>query len=92
MTADKITQLAQQNPVRQLTSRLGELKEQADREVANLSMTLKALDDTRDILKAHGLTMTVDLGDIGNAAGHARRASLADAAAHAFTLPTERVA
>ena len=87
MTADQITHLAQASPVKSLTARLGELKEQADREVANLETTLRHIDETRGLLNEHGISMTVDLGPVGNAAAHARTAALADKGRPVFSLP-----
>lgn len=83
----RIHSIATANPVRSLATRLGELKEQADREVANLETTLRHIDETKQLLNAHGLAMTVDLGDVGNAAAHARRAAVADATTATFALP-----
>lgn len=95
MTTAEAHALATANPVRSLTTRLGELKEQADREIANLAATLKHIDETCALLKDHGLPQSVTLGPIGDSAAHARRAALADkgtpvfvAAHHRDTLPT----
>lgn len=54
MTVDRITQLAQSNPTLTLSTRLGELKVQADTELANLTRTLEQIDQTRDQLSEHG--------------------------------------
>ena len=86
MTANEVRTLAQQSPIRSLSSRLGELKEQADREILNLTSTLRQLDGTRDLLDQHGLAMTVDLGPVGNAAANERRKQ-ATPDARTFSLP-----
>lgn len=92
MTDDQVRNLASQSPIRSLTTRLGELKEEADKRINDLASTLKHIDETRELLNQHGLVMTVDLGPIGNAAAHARTAQLADAQTEWFTLPREAVA
>lgn len=89
MTPSEITQLAQSNPTLSLSTRLGELKVQADRELANLEATLKRIDETKQLLNEHGLSMTVDLGPVGNAAAHARTAQLADSSTHGYTQPAK---
>lgn len=86
MTPDRITQLAQANPVRTLTTRLGELKEQADREVANLETTLRHIDATCELLKQHGLPQSVTLGPVGDAAAVTRR-DLGKQQGQKFELP-----
>lgn len=55
-------------PAPNLTRRLGELKVEADRHLANLTVTFREIDKTRQALRQHGIEMSVDLGDIGNAA------------------------
>jgi hypothetical protein len=92
MTEETVRALAQQNPVRAMTARLGELKETADREILNLTSTLKAIDATRELLNGQGIAMTVDLGEIGNAAAHARRAVDADKGVAVFAMPARDVA
>lgn len=87
MTADQITQLAQSNPTLNLSTRLGELKVQADKEIARLAQTLAHIDETTDLLKDHGVHMTLDLGDVGNAAQNARRAQVTDSGARTYTQP-----
>lgn len=92
MTNEAARQLAQQSPVLAATTRLGELKAQADKEVANLCATLKHLDETRELLNQHGLQMVVDLGDIGNAAAVARRQVADVKGTPVFALPERSVA
>jgi ABC-type enterochelin transport system substrate-binding protein len=79
-----------QHPVRALTSRLGELKEEADRRIADLESTLRHIDETKQLLNEHGLTMVVDLGPVGNAAAHARTARLADSSSGGFVAAQHR--
>jgi hypothetical protein len=81
------TTLVSQSPVRALTSRLGELKEEADRRIRDLESTLKHIDETKQLLNEHGIQMVVDLGGPGNAFQHARTAQLADRDTPHFALP-----
>lgn len=74
-------------PTANLTRRLGELKVEADRHVANLATTLRDIDKTRHQLHQHGITMTVDLGPIGNAAAIARRQVDEHKDRPVFTMP-----
>lgn len=76
-----------QSPAPTLTRRLGELKVEADRHVANLATTLRDIDKTRHQLHEHGITMTVDLGPIGNAAAIARRQVDEHKDRPVFTMP-----
>lgn len=85
-----MTAALQQSPVKALTSRLGELKEEADRQIANLAATLKHIDETCELLNQHGLPQLPDLGEIGNAAARARRAMIADEQADTFVAPARR--
>ena len=87
MTASEITQLANQSPVRALTTRLGELKDQADRELAHFVSTLKRIDETTDLLHAHGITTHVTLGPVGDSAAAARRDLAAQKPGRDFELP-----
>lgn len=88
MTVQEAHKLANQAPGIALMHQLGELKDKADREVAQLTMTLKQIDDTTALLKKHGfLEMTVTLGAVGDSAANARRAQLADKGRDVFELP-----
>jgi hypothetical protein len=82
-----VTAVAQAKPILALTTRLGELKDEADRRIADLELTLRHIDETKQLLNEHGLTMVVDLGPVGNAAAHARTAAVADAQTERFSLP-----
>lgn len=82
-----VEQLARHEVIPNLTRRLGDLKVQADKHLANLAATLRQIDETRDQLSEHGINMTVDLGTVGNAASHARRAEEADRADTPFHMP-----
>lgn len=87
MTADQITQLAHANPVRQLTTRLGQETEEVTQLIDRLAAALKAHDHTCHLLNQHGLPQLPDFGEIGNAAARARRALLADQDTAGFSLP-----
>lgn len=81
-----------QNPVRALTTRLGELKEEADRRIADLESTLRHIDETRELLNEHGIGLVVDLGPMGNAFQNARRALVDDNASETYVAPVHRIA
>lgn len=92
MTNEAIRHVAQSNPVRALTSRLGEETELALTLVDRLSAALRDLDKTCELLNQHGLPQLPDLGEIGNAAARARRALIADEADKTYVAPIHRVA
>ena len=89
MTPELVTQLAQTDPTENLATRLGELKTQADRQIADLTRTLHDLATTSTILGEKGLGIVVDLGPIGNAAMAAHRTTEEHKARHDhdFQLP-----
>lgn len=65
--------LAQQDPVPNLASRWGGAAARARSAVADLETCLRELDKVQDQLKERGLTVSTDLGPVGNAAQAARR-------------------
>lgn len=83
MTAAALTA----NPVRALTTRLGEETENVLNLTARLTAALKAHDHTCQLLNQHGLPQLPDFGVVGNAASRARRAELEDAQVQPFALP-----
>lgn len=88
MTAAALTQ----NPVRALTTRLGEETETVNTLVDRLAQALKDLDKTCVLLNELGLPQLPDLGEIGNAAARARRAQLADSSSPGYVAPVHRIA
>lgn len=92
MTDDTVRQLAQSDPVPTLTARWGRATAAARKTLDHLDADLRELDTVRELLRTHKLTVTEDLGPMGNAAAHARTAQLADSSTHGYRLPTERVA
>lgn len=87
MTQDRITQLAQANPVRSLTTRLGQETEEVNTLVDRLAAALKAHDHTCELLNKLGLPQLPDFGEIGNAAATARRLTVSGAVRPTFQLP-----
>lgn len=89
MTPERVTALVQSDPTQNLASRIGELKTQADRQIADLTWTLKEIDTTSKILGEKGLGIIVDLGPIGNAAMASWRTTEEHKIRHDhdFTLP-----
>ena len=67
MTPQSVNALAQSDPTENLANRIGELKTQADRQIADLTWTLKEIDTTTTILSEHGLDIVVKLGPVGDA-------------------------
>jgi hypothetical protein len=65
--------LAQQDPVQNMTALYAEDAQNARRHIADLTRLLKQLDEGKEKLAEHGITVDVDLGPIGNAAAAARR-------------------
>jgi ABC-type phosphate/phosphonate transport system substrate-binding protein len=65
--------LAQSDPVPNLTARWAAYVKQAGDLVSELSAVLRDLDKTADQLAEHKVTVSVDLGPIGNAAASTRR-------------------
>lgn len=74
-------------PAPNLTRRLGELKVEADKHIANLTTTLRDIDKTRHQLHEHGIEMTVTLGPVGDAAAVARRQVDEHKDRAVFTMP-----
>jgi hypothetical protein len=60
--------LAQQDPVPNLVARWGQLATEARSRVQALEQTLRELDRTQAQLAERDLTVSVDLGPVGNAA------------------------
>ena len=74
MTADRITTLAHQSVLPNLTQQLGQEIDEARQLTTRLTASLTRLDQLRDTLKEHGLpTIDIDLGAIGNSAASTRR-------------------
>jgi ABC-type transporter Mla subunit MlaD len=73
MTVTEARTLAQQDPVPNLVARWGQLATEARSRVTALEQTLRELDKTQAQLAERDLTVSVDLGQIGNAAMAARR-------------------
>jgi hypothetical protein len=73
MTAATVTSLAQTDPTPNLVARWGQLATEARTRVQALEQTLRELDRTQAQLSERNLTVSVDLGQIGNAAMAARR-------------------
>lgn len=65
--------LAQSDPVPNLTQRFGETTQEARKLLQRLTLTLCELDDIAGILAEHDVTVSVDLGPVGNSAAATRR-------------------
>lgn len=89
MTLAEARQLAQSDPVPTLTARWGELTAEARKRVAALTDSLRELDKLTQQLAAHQLTISTDLGPVGNAARAAYVTTLehAEKHEHDFQLP-----
>jgi hypothetical protein len=87
MTAAEATRLAQSDPVPNLTRQYAECTQAAKKHLEYLVTELRAIDNLADTLTEHGLTVSVDLGPIGNAAAAARRDLEKRKDAPAFKLP-----
>ena len=61
------------DPAASLSERLGQLTETAHTRVFDLVGALRELDKVISDLAGHGVSVTVDLGPIGNAAASVRR-------------------
>lgn len=81
--------LAQSDPVPTLTARWGTASAAARRSVERLVSDFRELDKVRSLLKEHGLTVSEDLGPVGNAALAAWRTTEEHARTHTstFSLP-----
>jgi hypothetical protein len=75
------------NPIETLTTRFGQTANDAKQQTERLATTLRELDHLADQLTEHHLTVSVDLGPIGNAAAAARRDLEKRKDAPAFKLP-----
>jgi hypothetical protein len=73
MTEDTVRHLAQQDPTPQMVARFGELQLQARSQLDALTTTLRAIDKTAAELADRNITVSVDLGHVGNQAAAARR-------------------
>jgi hypothetical protein len=72
-TGRRTRELAQQDPVPNLSANWASAAVGARTAVERLTTLLRDLDKTRDQLLEHGIEVSVDLGPIGNAAAAARR-------------------
>lgn len=73
MTLAEARTLAQTDPVPNLTKLWGETAARTRTAVANLETAMRELNKVEDQLKERGLTVSTDLGPVGNAARAARR-------------------
>lgn len=93
MSPETARQIAQSDPVPILSARWGQVAADTRKAVAALDDKLRELDTLTEQLAERDLVVATDLGPVGNAARAARTASLSDAQARPFTLPTtERAA
>jgi hypothetical protein len=88
MNASEATRLAQTDPTPQMVARFGEYQLEARSRLAYLVDTLRNLDKLADELAEHAITVSVDLGPIGNAAAAARRDLEKQRDQPTFTMPT----
>lgn len=73
MTAAEATRLAQSDPVPNISANWTAYAVAARTAVEKLTGILRDLDKTTEQLAEHDITVSVDLGPIGNAAAAARR-------------------
>jgi hypothetical protein len=88
MTAAEATRLAQTDPTPTMVARFGEYQMEARARLANLVITLRQIDTLREQLADHNITVSVDLGPIGNAAAAARRDLEKQRDTPTFQMPT----
>lgn len=86
MTPQAVRDIAQSDPLPNLTTNLGTTLQAAKKRVGDLTSTLRELDTLQQNLLEHGLDMDIDLGPIGNAAAAARR-DLEKQRPHTFEMP-----
>lgn len=80
-------QLAQTDPTENLAHQIGQEVTRATTLIADLERSLRRLDEKRELLRARGLIVDVDLGDIGNAAQAVRRTCAERDQSTKFRLP-----
>ncbi len=73
MTPQAVRAIAQADPVPTLTARWGETVAVARQRVQALTDSLRDLDKLKATLEGHGLTVSTDLGPVGNSAAVTRR-------------------
>jgi hypothetical protein len=88
MTADAARVIAQSDPFPNVNAQWGQAVAEANRKVRSLITTLRELDGLTAILEEHGITVSVDLGPIGNAATAARRDLEKQRDTPTFQMPT----
>jgi hypothetical protein len=84
---NELRAISQQDPVPNMVALYAEDAQSAKRHIADLTRLLRQLDEGRDKLAEHGITVDVDLGPIGDAAAACRR-DLAKQRGPEFRLPT----
>jgi hypothetical protein len=82
-----VRELAQQDPVPNMTARYGQVVEDARKRLDLFVNCLRVLDGLQDDLAEKGVVVNVDLGPIGNAAAATRR-DLERDNPNKFKLPT----
>lgn len=82
-----IRNIAQSDPVPKLTQQYGEFTRMAKYMLADLTRILRHVDESAATLAEHGITVSVDLGPIGNAAAAARRDLEKQRDGNTFELP-----
>lgn len=91
MTAAEATRLAQSDPVPNMTEQVGQLTADLRSTIAGLTSQLRALDTRIETLREqHDITVSVDLGPIGNAAAAARRDLERERDTPTFRMPEAR--
>lgn len=88
MTAAESTRLAQSDPVPNLNNQWVTAVVNARVHLRDLTRALRELDKTAETLLEHDITVSVDLGPIGNAAAAARRDLERKNDTPTFKLPT----
>jgi hypothetical protein len=87
LEAAAVTQLAQSDPVPAMQQRWVESVQHARKLLDGLVRELRVIDSHAETLAEHGITVTVDLGPIGNAAAAARRDLERDTGKKPFEMP-----
>jgi hypothetical protein len=83
-----IRHLTHQDPTEAQTKRLGSEVVLAKNLVADLERVLERLDEVTEQLRGKGVTVDVDLGEVGNAARSARKVQAMASPRRTFSFPS----
>jgi ApbE superfamily uncharacterized protein (UPF0280 family) len=82
-----VSALTHQDPIQAMSTRLGNEIDRTMSLVKDLERALERLDEVTEQLRGKGVTVEVDLGEVGNAARSARKVQAMASPRRTFSFP-----